>query len=106
MSLGKRVGKLERTMGVTGPCQACDGEGLGRFVTVINGIEQVPVKGIGCPGCGRDRIWRYYVIDFPPDEFENGRFMLQFLGHCRDPTDADPPGTYNRSNDAVPTGAA
>jgi len=97
MQINVRGKKLERSAGVVGGCPACKGADLGRFVMVVNGIEQVPIEPVGCPRCGKGRVWKQIMMELPGDEFINERRRLRVLGGYRDPEAAG-------ATEAVPCG--
>lgn len=85
MPLSKRIEKLETKMGITGPCTACGGKGMGRSALLINGVEQIPIGAVGCARCGRDWVWQRVIIELPENENPETLRRLRYLFQCRDP---------------------
>lgn len=82
MRLGNRVRRLERAVGVTGPCPACGGAGRGRIAVSLNGADLEPAAPRGCGRCGKERVWKRVVVEGLGDE---QAAVLRFLGRCAPP---------------------
>lgn len=53
MSLNGRIAKLERRLGVSGPCSTCGGRGWGAHILIDEENPSTkPLKPKGCPECG------------------------------------------------------
>ena len=45
MSLGQRIARLERAVGMTGPCLVCKGRGSTRYIVDSNDQEKIILAG-------------------------------------------------------------
>ncbi len=53
MSLNGRIAKLERRLGISGPCSTCGGRGWDAVVVIDEeNPPDKPPKPKGCPECG------------------------------------------------------
>ncbi len=54
MNLNGRIRKLERRLGVSGPCSTCGGRGRGALILIDEeNPPDKPPEPRGCPECGK-----------------------------------------------------
>ncbi len=63
MSLNGRIAKLERRLGVSGPCSTCGGRGWSAVVLINEkNPPDKPPEPKGCPECGTVRSLKRIVL--------------------------------------------
>jgi hypothetical protein len=63
MQLNNRLKRRERRTGAVGRCPLCGGQGQGRFVLSVKGVDLEPATPPGCPGCGKGHVSKRIVMD-------------------------------------------
>ncbi len=67
MSLNGRIGKLERRLGVSGPCSTCGGRGWGAVVLIDEeNPPDKPPEPKGCPECGKVSSLKRIILHARP----------------------------------------
>ncbi len=67
MSLNGRIAKLERRLGVSGPCSTCGGRGWGAVVVIDEeNPPDKPPEPKGCPECGNVSSLKRIILRAPP----------------------------------------
>ena len=67
MSLKGRIAKLERRLGVSGPCSTCGGRGRNSVIVIDerNPPDKLPEPS-GCPECGKLRSVKRIILCAEP----------------------------------------